>query len=105
MLTTGHVVFCVMNVSVDMLAAVPILCVEQLVSPLLCMNASQSIIIFLWRIILCGEQFLFNFVLFGTFLSLSGRITHNMLCFGVTRTKFMDSLYSCFVAQLSLTDC
>ena len=29
----------------------------------------------------------------GSWLSISGRITHNMLCCGVTRTKFMDSLY------------
>ncbi len=41
--------FCVISVSVDKLAAVPILCVEQLVSPLFCMNASQSAIISLWR--------------------------------------------------------
>ena len=47
----------------------------------------------------------FDFVICGTWLSLAGRITHNMLCCGVTRTKFMDSLYSCFVAHLSLTDC
>ena len=40
---------CEMYVSVDKLAAVPILCVEQLVLPLFCMNASQSIIISLWR--------------------------------------------------------
>ena len=46
-----------------------------------------------------------TFVLVGTLLSLSGRITHNMLCCGVTRTKFMDSLLSCFVAHLSLTHC
>ncbi len=38
-----------MYVSVDKLEAVPILCVEQLVLPLLCMNASQSAIISLWR--------------------------------------------------------
>ncbi len=31
MLTTGHVVFCEMYVSVDKLVALPILCVEQLV--------------------------------------------------------------------------
>ena len=50
MLTTGHVVFCKMYVSVDKLVAVPILGVEQLVLPLFCMNASQSaIIISLWR--------------------------------------------------------
>ena len=48
MLTTGHVVLCEMFVSVDKLAAVPILCVEQLVFPLFCMNASQSAIISLW---------------------------------------------------------
>ncbi len=40
MLTTGHVVFCKMYVSVDKHAAVPILCVEWLVLPLFCMNAS-----------------------------------------------------------------
>ena len=40
MLTTGHVVFCEMFVSVEKLEAVPILCVEQLVLPLFCMNAS-----------------------------------------------------------------
>ena len=33
----------------DKLAAVPILCVEQLVLPLFCINASQSAIISLWR--------------------------------------------------------
>ena len=49
MLTTGHVVFCEMYVSVDKLAAVPILCVKQPVLPLVCMNASQSAIISLWR--------------------------------------------------------
>ena len=49
MLTTGHVVFFAMYVSVDKLVAVPILCVEQLVLPLFCMNASQSTIISLWR--------------------------------------------------------
>ena len=49
MLTTGHVVFCKMYVSVDKLAAVPISCVDQLVLPLFCMNASQSAIISLWR--------------------------------------------------------
>ncbi len=49
MLTTGHVVFCEMYVSVDKLAAVPILCVEQPVVPLFCMNACQSVIISLWR--------------------------------------------------------
>ena len=49
MLTTGNVVFCEMDVSVDKLAAVPILCVEQPVLPLFCMNASQSAIISLWR--------------------------------------------------------
>ncbi len=35
-LTTGHVVVCPMFVSVDKLEAVPILCVEQLVSPPFC---------------------------------------------------------------------
>ena len=40
MLTTGHVVVCQMFVSVDKLEAVPILCVERLVLPLFCMNAS-----------------------------------------------------------------
>ena len=45
MLTTGHVVFCKKYVSGDKLAAVPILCVEQLVLPLFCMNALQSAII------------------------------------------------------------
>ena len=49
MLTPGHVVFCKMFVSVDKLAAVPILFVEQLVLPLVCMNASQSAIISLLR--------------------------------------------------------
>ncbi len=49
MLATGHVVFCEMDVSVDKLAAVPILCVEWLVSSLCFMNASQSVIISLWR--------------------------------------------------------
>ena len=49
MLTTGHVVICQMFVSDDNLEAVPILCVEQLVLPLFCMNASQSAIISLWR--------------------------------------------------------
>ncbi len=34
--------------SVDKLAAVPILCEEQLVSSLFCMNASQSAILSLW---------------------------------------------------------
>ena len=48
MLTTDHVVFCEIDVSVDKLAAVPILCVEQLVLSLFCMNASQSAIISLW---------------------------------------------------------
>ena len=33
----------------DKLEAVPILCVERLVLPLFCMNASQSAKIFLWR--------------------------------------------------------
>ncbi len=37
------------SVSVDKLEAVPILCVEQPVLPLFCMNASQSAIISLWR--------------------------------------------------------
>ena len=45
MLTTGHVVFCEMFVSVDKLEAVPILFVEQLVSSLFCINASQNDII------------------------------------------------------------
>ena len=49
MLTTDHVVFCEIDVSVDKLAAVPILCVKQLVLPLFFMNASQSTIISLWR--------------------------------------------------------
>ena len=49
MLKTGHVVFCEMEVSVDKLAAVPLLRVEQPVLPLFCMSASQSIIISLWR--------------------------------------------------------
>ena len=49
MLTTGHVVFCEMFVSVNKRAVVPMLCVEQLVLPLFCMNASQSAIISLWR--------------------------------------------------------
>ena len=48
-LTTGHVVFCEMFASVDKLEDVPILCVEQLVLPLFWMNASQSVIITLWR--------------------------------------------------------
>ena len=91
--------FCEMYVSVDKLAAELILCVEQLVLPLFCMNASQSAIISLWRTVPIG------LCPFWDILSLSGRITHNMLCCGVTRTKFMDSLYSCFVAHLSLTDC
>ncbi len=60
MLTTGHVVFCKMYVSVDKLAAVPILCVEQLVLPLFCMNASQSVIISLWN-----DLFMFDFVFVG----------------------------------------
>ncbi len=88
---------CEMFASVDKLEAVAILCVEQLVSSLSCMNASQS------AISLCGKLFLFEFVLFGMSLSLSRRITHNMLCCGVTRPKFMVSLYSCSVAHLSLT--
>ncbi len=37
------------DVCVDKLVALPILCVQQLVSPLFCMNASQSAIISLWR--------------------------------------------------------
>ena len=49
MLTTGHVLFCEMFVSVDKLEAVPVLCVEQLVLPLFGMNASQSTKISLWR--------------------------------------------------------
>ncbi len=49
MLTAGHVVFCEMYVRVDKLVALPILCVEQLVLLLFCMNASQSVIISLWR--------------------------------------------------------
>ena len=49
MLRTVHVVFCEMYVSVDKLVAVPILCVEQPVLPLFCMNASQSTMISLWR--------------------------------------------------------
>ena len=49
MLTTGHVVFCEMFASVDNLEASPILCVERLVVPLRCMNASQNVIISLWR--------------------------------------------------------
>ena len=49
MLTTVHVVVCHMFVSVDKLEAVPILCVERLVLPLFCMNASQSVIMSLWR--------------------------------------------------------
>ncbi len=55
MLITGHVVFCQMFASVDKLEAVPILCAEQLVLPLFCMNASQSVIIS------CGDLFLFDF--------------------------------------------
>ncbi len=47
--TTSQVVFCEMFASVDKLEAVPILCVEQLVSSLFCINASQSSIISLWR--------------------------------------------------------
>ena len=49
MLKTGHVVFCQMFVSVDKLEAVTILCVEQSVLSLFCMNASQSTVISLWR--------------------------------------------------------
>ena len=49
MLTKSHVVCCEMDVSVDKFAAVPILYVEQPVLPLFCMNASQSVIISLWR--------------------------------------------------------
>ncbi len=48
MLTTDHVVF-LWFMWVDKLGTVPILCVEQLVSPLFCMNASHSVIISLWR--------------------------------------------------------
>ena len=44
MLTTGHVAFCEMYVSVDKLEAV-----EQPVLSLFCMNASQSVIFSLWR--------------------------------------------------------
>ncbi len=44
-----HVVFREMFASVNKLAAVPILCVGQLVLPLSCMNASQSAKISLWR--------------------------------------------------------
>ena len=43
MMTTGHVGFCVIFVSVDKLEAVPMLCVERLVSSLFCINASQSV--------------------------------------------------------------
>ena len=39
----------VISMCVDKLEAVPIFCVEQLVSSLFCMNASQSVIISLWR--------------------------------------------------------
>ncbi len=56
MLTTGHVVFHEMFVSVDKLEAVPILCV----SALFCMNASQRVKYF------CGELFSVDFVLIGT---------------------------------------
>ena len=49
MLTTSHVVFRKMFVSVDKLEAVPILGVEQFVSPLFCMNPSQCVIKSLWR--------------------------------------------------------
>ncbi len=49
MLTTGHVVVGQMFVSVDKFEAVLILCVKQLVLPLFCINASQSVIISLWR--------------------------------------------------------
>ena len=48
MLTTGRVVF-VISVSDDNLEAVPIFCIEWLVLSLFCMNASQSVIISLWR--------------------------------------------------------
>ncbi len=44
-----YAVFCQMFVSVDKLEAVTILCVEQPVLSLFCMNASQSTIISLWR--------------------------------------------------------
>ena len=37
--------------------------------------------------------------------SLLVRITHNLLCCVLTRTKFMDSLFTCFIAHLSLTLC
>ncbi len=49
MLTTSHVAFSVISVSVNKLEAVPILCVKRLVLPLFSMNASQSVIISLWR--------------------------------------------------------
>ncbi len=58
MLTTSHVVFREMFASADKLEAVPILCVEWLVLPLFCMNASQSAIIFLWRNLLVLLLFL-----------------------------------------------
>ncbi len=41
--------FYVISVSVDKLEAVLMLCVEQLVSSLFCMDATQSVIISLWR--------------------------------------------------------
>ena len=50
----------VISVSVDKLEAVPILCVERLISPLFCMNASWSVIISQWRTVPV------YFVLFGT---------------------------------------
>ena len=89
----------VISLSVDKHEAATILCVEWLVLPLFCMNVSQSVIISLWRTVLVGLCPCWDI------LSLSGWITHNMLCCGVTRTKFMDSLYFCFIAHLSLTDC
>ena len=49
MLTTGCVVFSKISVSVDELEAVPMLCVKQLVSTLLCMNAWQNVIISIRR--------------------------------------------------------
>ena len=41
----NYVVFCEMDVSVDKLEAVAILCVEQLVSSLFCINSLQSVIV------------------------------------------------------------
>ena len=71
MLTTGHVVLCEMFPIVDKLEAVSILCVEQLVSSLFCINASQNVIISLWRTVLfCCSSW--NITVF------SGRITCNM---------------------------